>query len=777
MIGSLRFAGDLSPILGLVLAVGCAAVVGWFYYRETQRLDVPYSYALPLLRSLAIALVILILTGPIWHSRQVIGTLGRVTFALDASQSMSMTDSTPSEPDRLDRAARLLIGDPYRRGWIETLSQTHQVDVVQFAGDHVATVWSSNSEQPSPKALAVSASGNRTDLSAYLSELLRDVLRVAEEDQDQVPSDQQQRHAVVMMSDGRDNVGKSSVDIASQLGAAGIVVHGLGMGSGDEPTDLGIIDVDHPDNVAADGNLAGRIVLKQIGLDDEPLRIKIESDGDTVWQQEFAHADLVTTSVPFQIDVESLLRSNPKNQIRGVRRTSIVLDLKAVVESDTDETLLENNEFPFRVGASIRNRQLLILDGSSRWETRYIRNLFQRDPAWDVTSILYGPGTDTPRVIRGSEAGQFPATDEDWSKYDAVILGEVPTEQWGPNDSSQLREFVSRGGGLIVVDGKHDRLKSLFKNTIADLLPVRYLSNEPRINVRSIRPTPAGFDQSVMNLTGDSTGLAEFWEVLPSPRMSARVVALEGAEVWANATGIDGRESPWLVTRLYGVGRVFFLSSDETWRWRYKVADRFHARFWNQLLFAAIQPPYSAQDEFASIATDQIEYSANASPRVRARLQNQDGDPVGDSTVDALFVKDDRVVATVPLMVEDPLRGTYEGLAAPLPTGQYSIRIRASAFDQASFLASIPICICQGDRAQLNQLSLAAQTMSHIATDSGGEYFHESQADDLLSRLAPLSSGQVVESDLLIWQSFYWFWLVILVLGIEWWLRKKTGLA
>ena len=103
---SLRFAGDLSPLLIAFIAVAAALAVMLLYFRESRQLAMPYSYLLPALRAAAVVLVILILAGPVWHRRQVIGQLGRVVFAVDVSASMSINDSsqTPSSPARMERA-------------------------------------------------------------------------------------------------------------------------------------------------------------------------------------------------------------------------------------------------------------------------------------------------------------------------------------------------------------------------------------------------------------------------------------------------------------------------------------------------------------------------------------------------------------------------------------------------------------------------------------------------------------------------------------------------
>ncbi len=783
MIGSIRFAGDLHPVFVFGAALIAAGLVVWFYLRESRSVAAPYSYVLPALRAAAVALAILVLAAPIWHRTKVVGTLGRVVLAVDSSASMSMIDSaaTESSPNRLDRALKLLSGENETSGWIESLAETHIVDVVAFSSGDPVMMWSSRDDGELPAAFDIVPGGNRTDLSTALATTLASL---APGDTDTSGDSEEaevfHRAAIVLITDGRDNVGVSPVDVAEQLESAGIRVHAVGMGSKDEPVDFGIVNVIRPDNVASDGNLAGEIVLKRYGTgadgNEEPALLRIESGDQVVWQQSIEASTSGEQTIPFELDVESIVESIRAETARGVERSTVVMDLRAVVQPVAGDTSSENNAMSFRVAASTRDRQLLILDGSSRWETRYIRNLFERDPAWQVNTVLYGPGTDMPRVKRGEEPGEFPDSHLAISKYDAIVLGEVPPEQFTPDDAELLREFVTRGGGLIAIDGRYGGMKMLAGESLPDLIPVEYLDESP-MRLKSIRPRRMGLDHPVLNLWGEKKQLAEFWERLPAPPTAPRVRAPEGSEVWADAVAIDGHESPWLITRLFGAGRVFYFSTDQTWRWRYKVADRFHARFWNQLLHAAMQPPYSASDNYVALGTDKIEYEVGESSTVRVRLQDTSGNPVGDATVDAMLISDDRVLATIPLTVDDPARGTYRGTTPPLEAGAYQVRIRASGFDANALQATTPIWVGARDTVELGRVSLDENALVQITETGGGVYVHESSASDLIETLRPLSSGTIVESDILLWQSFYWFWAIILLLAIEWWLRKRAGLV
>ncbi len=806
--GTLRFAGDLSLGAAIAVVLIAASLVAWLYLRETKHLRSPYNYLLPGLRASAVALAILILAGPVLHRRITIGTLGRVVFALDASESMSLKDD-PSENGqaRLTRAIELLVGNAENDGWLESLKETHQLDVVSFSDSKPTLVWSSEAESELPSMLEIEAGGKQTDLSRALT-AQRGVTSVDEGAEDEGDSGVSAM-AVVLMSDGRSNVGESPIDVASQVADTGVKIHAIGMGQQLEPADAGIVDVIRPESVATDGQLSGEIILKTSGFlstgtgkglsssdsdegkdqqanpsmnsitGNEPPRevtVRIESGDQTVWTQRVSISDR-QQSIPFNLDVESVLESLQLTVPRGVEINSQVLDLRAAVDAVPGDAYSDNDTMAFRVAASTRARRLLIMDGSSRWEIRYLRNLFSRDPVWEVDSILFGPGTDQFELPRGDEPGEFPDNQASMAKYDAIILGEIPPDQFEETDADRLRDFVRRGGGLIVLDGRYGRIRQLSESMLSDLIPITYETPSKVLEVERLQPTAIGADQTVLSLWGNPEEQDEFWKKLPPPLVAPSIQPQPDAEVLAEVIGTNAESAAWLVTRLYGSGRVFYFSTDQTWRWRYKVADRFHSRFWNQMLASAMQPPYAVSDQYTALGTDEIEYEVGQSATIRAKLQGASGDAIGDATVDALLIQDDQVIATVPLSVDDPDRGTYRGKTLPLESGAYRVRIQASGFDAQALQASTPIWVGTREAVEMSTVALDVSTLEGLTDTAGGRYFHETDTEQLLETLRPLSSGTVIESDIQLWQSYYWFVAILLLLAAEWWLRKRAGLV
>ena len=77
------------------------------------------------------------------------------------------------------------------------------------------------------------------------------------------------------------------------------------------------------------------------------------------------------------------------------------------------------------------------------------------------------------------------------------------------------------------------------------------------------------------------------WESLPGVQWYGPVLrAKAGSEVLAvhEDAGNEYGRIPLLVTRTYGAGKVLYMATDGAWRWRKGVEDRYHYRFWGQVV-------------------------------------------------------------------------------------------------------------------------------------------------------------------------------------------------
>ena len=107
----LHFSGDFTWWMAAILAGVAALAAAWIYRGDIKGRMVSGLWVLPLLRVIAIVLVVMMLSGPVIQNQTSVGTTARVLLYVDASASMKATDEQMELPRKL-RIIRQL-------GWIE----------------------------------------------------------------------------------------------------------------------------------------------------------------------------------------------------------------------------------------------------------------------------------------------------------------------------------------------------------------------------------------------------------------------------------------------------------------------------------------------------------------------------------------------------------------------------------------------------------------------------------------------------------------------------------
>ncbi|MEI6655520.1 MAG: hypothetical protein WCP45_12185, partial [Verrucomicrobiota bacterium] len=89
---TLRWLGDWPWYVGLTAALVLALAAWLLYRREAGAMRPAFRVLLPVLRALAVFLIVVLLGGPVLHHRKVIGDLARLIILLDGSESMQLAD-------------------------------------------------------------------------------------------------------------------------------------------------------------------------------------------------------------------------------------------------------------------------------------------------------------------------------------------------------------------------------------------------------------------------------------------------------------------------------------------------------------------------------------------------------------------------------------------------------------------------------------------------------------------------------------------------------------
>ena len=695
------------------------------------------------------------------------------------SEALRQFDSS----DRWKRATRLLT--QRRESILRELEETHLIEVRSLSDADADRLWENGAEASPPPDFGSLPMSRRTDLASGIQTTAR-----ADED-DATKQVNKARSAAVILSDGLHNHGSSPYETAKLMAGRDIPIHTVSFGSRATPPDLAVMDVEISPMILKTDRAHGTITLKDELSAGTPFRVVVEDEqGNPVWDKELSAIEANRRRIAFDFPIEEMVeeRISELGLDNSVEINSVPMRMKARVEPVAGEARDDNNLKSFSFDAITKKNSVLIVDGRPRWETRYLRNLFDRDERWVVSAVFAGSGSAEAELPRGEEGDVFPADKETLFRFDFLVFGELSPGLLEEKELEWVREFVTnRGGGILLLDGPRQNFRKYAEeenHPLSQLLPVKWLEDSrQRFAPESFRLTDRGRSETALFLAPSAERSAELWGYLPAPGWVAPTEALPGTEVYLEAVLDEERyeiESvPLLVSRTAGAGKALYAGFDGTWRWRFEVGDKYHQRYWNQIASWIMEKPFAVQDEFVAIDPGASAYRPGETANLRIRVRDREGkpliDPAGD--VEALVWMDGRIVATIPLETDPASGGLFRGTSPPLSPGKHEVTVRANGIYEENELRSRgEFMVREAESQELSTLTCNEELLREVSKLSGGTYLREEQIGRLNDLLKPISSGKLVTKEIALWQSYWWFVPIILILGLELFLRKRAGM-
>ncbi|MDQ3623071.1 MAG: hypothetical protein M3463_11355 [Verrucomicrobiota bacterium] len=453
------------------------------------------------------------------------------------------------------------------------------------------------------------------------------------------------------------------------------------------------------------------------------------------------------------------------------------------------ETSFTNNERTLRVSVVDDDLNLLIVDSTPRWETRYLFNLFRRETQSKLTTLLFNPIHAYPgRELPPQPA--LPLSAEAWRQFKIVILGDLSPLQLTARHQALLKNYVENGGCLLVIAGSDSMPEAFAGTPLADMLPVQKEAFTVPREGFTVRFTAEGLASSVIEISGPAGGdNAALWSSIfnkvpiydvsrwSKPKASARVLIEAAAR---GGTGIPGRV--FFATHSYGKGNVTFLSSPSTYLLRWRSGDRYHYQFWGQLVRALAANEFGSGTPLIRLQTDKLTYRPDEPVRVQLRMQSPAGAPLKGITGQIAAYQQDKVAgraviqenAEVPGKYEASLHGLPPGVVQLVPEGDEIARLlsataaaaprMAISIDADAFSAEmLPLTEAPPFFRMVDNLP-SAMVISPGAVPAALEYFQFAPTVTETTRRTPL------------WNQWSLLFTIIGCLTLEWAGRKLAGL-
>lgn len=758
------------PLL-LVLAAGAVIWTVSIYGRSRPSPPAHLTRWLVILRSLALLLLVLAVAGPLLSRHFKEEVPARLVFLLEDSSSMGIEDGVfPGKETPVSR-------------WQQSLHFATQLDsalqVRSWPGQWVflrGNGISALDEYRLSDPVIPDPQSHGTNLEALLKQT-----------HDRLIGDPVA--GVLLVSDGQETAGsgvsrsegRRPQDISALKQVSGswdLLVAGAGDPAG--AADRLIRDVRYPETVFAGDEIVIEWTLTHRFLDQAeipPVTASLSENG-TILRD--------TTFVPTQETIR--LEMPLKTGDEGLR----VLELG--VSALDNERFLANNQVSMGVNVQRSRSRILVLADRPGWDLRFLTQAALAEPRLEM-SVVY-QAADGPVFADSLVTWTNPTESEDWAVWDGVVV--LGWQHYvGQLDWSLLKTAVDNGLGLWVIPAAErpgTRQLPTPAEGLAGMLPVtaqrfRWMDGEFRADILA-----GASSHPVLNQVG-SSALAQ----LPPLRRMVGAIARPQALVLLEARSRtaadkDSPAIPLLVVNPGPPGKVAWFGGQRLWELAFwspsqgsqgagdnaggKAANRL---IQNMLVWLA------ADDEESGLnfAGNRSLYREAETISLGAQWLDIRGLPVLDQAMTLILREQldqeklgpDLSFSMGPM---DPLTGLAQVDLPPLPPGQYQIQLQGHSDPQV--LSPLDFFTVSAHSLEETQVRQDQRRLRQLAHQRDGQYV-SLEGEDALNEALDFIDQMDVTPRIVERRNRWDFWsgwpfliMVVLLLGTEWFLRRRNGL-
>ncbi|MDE0637110.1 MAG: hypothetical protein OXI43_14830 [Candidatus Poribacteria bacterium] len=766
--GDFSFGVPIPGLLIFVLMVGLVAATIWAYRSTKGRTGRVFRGFLIVLRTIVLCFLAFCLLKPFLTIYQNNPDDSYLLVMVDRSKSMQITDSDDGE-SRLNQVNQLLFGEnPEDGGGLIDKLNANKFKVRLFGFDTEA--------KRIENVALPSADGENTNIPKALNEALEDLQGIP-------------LSGIVLCTDGVDRSGTDMAKLAMQVRQRKAPIHTVGIGSEEGVPDIELVKVDAPRSAEEDFPVDISATVKRTGNTRKKATIHLIENGRILETVPVSMKN-ETTRVP--------LKFTPRQP--GTRKYEVQ------VLPEADEVIPQNNTKTFILKVAPTKRVKILFVSKPFWGFKFIKRALQDDP----NIILTDRFLTSDQSFGGTQgaAGQdfkfYPDSKDTLFDFDAIIFGNIDASKFTRSQLENTVEFVrTRGGGFLMLGGTHSlgnsEVDGSYLNTpIAELLPIELElgvrpkplpenlppSQMPRTKGFKLQLTTEGKTDPLMELADNPTENLQHWNNMPALFGYSKVKrAKAGATVLAEHPS-DRNEFGnriLIATHNYNAGRVMVFTPNNSYRWHtipekengnhHRFNDNHH-RFWRQVAKWLTTAPKSSLE----INLMKTEYTLKEPVVIEVTAMDKTFTVTNEAKLRAVIVDETGTRREFPLEQVLGKDGLYTARFIPNRYGEYTVTATGTLHgeDLGKQQALFEV---KPSYAEFSDASLNVPLLTNLADMSGGKYYPVEAADQLVNQISLVESATSQITDIDIWDLPLIFGTILMLLGLEWFLRKRGGLV
>lgn len=565
---------------------------------------------------------------------------------------------------------------------------------------------------------------------------------------------------IILLSDGLHTAENSPVESAAKLALNGSKVHSICVGSEKFMPDLILSGVRSPSFC---------MLGEQITI---PFQIENKFESQIKTSITFKAGNYPPELKEFNLNAGETLKNEFKWKAveKGKIKISISLDK---VKGEVNQ---ENNTFSTEIDVKEDKIKVLLADSLPRWEFRYIKNALSRDPGVSPQFILYHPKIKMPEG--NNYVLKFPDKNEIRS-IDVIFLGDLGTKELSEEDLKNIQINVEQNAaGLVLLPGRKGKLLELENSSISDLFPIISDQSNPsglqgKIEA-SLELTRYGQDHHLTMLEDSVVANKILWKNLPGFTWCWSVLkASPDAKIIATHPYLQNKNGkiPLLVEKNYGSGLVLFMGIDHVWKWRKAVEDKYHYRFWSQVIRWMAHKRFLGKSSGARIFYEPETPSIGENVSVKVILSDK-----------IIVGKEDKLL----LSVKNKERGNIESYILKNTTENPNLflteitiknsgtQIFTASTEKNTQIASAEI-IVKSEKPEKLWQPADTELMKSIARAGNGSFAKCNDSEKIIELLKHEPEEKFIRKLFPLWSNIWVISSIIALLSISWILKKIAG--
>ncbi len=732
------------PLLLILLAI----IFTLFIYRDTTpRVANWLRRSLAALRTFALALALLLLFEPVFSLGFQRSQKPIVAVLVDRSASMNLADST------IKRAE--VVRSAFSLPWLKALQNRAEIAAFSFS-DSLRRMNVDTLPQ-------MRFNGDGSDLGGAL--LATKKLLAG-----------QNLSGAIMFTDGAQNMGENPARVAEQFGVPIITV---GIGSARGARDVLLSDVVTNEIAYAETQLPVEVNISSLGYAGRRARLRVFEEAASA-EAKVLHEQVVT--LPSD-NTQFTSRFNMTPSKVGLNRYLAQIDTLA------GEQTHENNRRAFYVRVLKNKLKLWILAGAPSPDFNFLKRALAADPNFQLQEFVQRPdGNFYQNVSAASLVTALNRAGAD--DLDGVIMIDFPRR-----DSDRrllealLQQLTKKQIPLFFLNGPGVDLASLWQfRSILPLATTPLVTGERLV---SVQPDLAGLSHPLTRFAETPEENRRLWSELPPVFCNLfNLQPLSGSQVLASVdnqpagrpgpgrSGATPGGMPVMLAQKSAQRKTVAIFAYGIWRWHLLMQGIGKTpQAYETLIHNAVRWMVTAEDaKLVRITSNKEIYRGGESIELSAQIYYEDYRPREGAQVRVQLSsvgKPEQFSQDV--ILQDIGDGLYRATLQVLGGGDYQFRGVAEQSGQKIGE--------DGGRFSVEPFSLEflntrlnEPMLRQMAQATGGAYGPADSLENFIARLSLAPMSRYETSDLSLWGRTPILFVLLLVLGMEWFVRKRQGM-